>query len=397
MNLNANTGATVNLLIHYHVECSFVDGIVAFPSFYGRWIDSLAQYFAKIYVVAYVKEGAVFEHSIKSINVELISLGPKPSFLGRIKNLRRYQLILKKYLDQVDIFFYRVPTLLCIYFYILTAHKTNVLLLVGHLVNSISKKHFFEPKMILWRIYWCIDHLFLSLISKKCLVLANGPSFHDEFPFIKRQDVVFTSTIWHRDVVKAPRVRCSDVAKILFIGRIAPEKSLETLLEALAFLKGCCPVELVIIGEGDDLYVEKLKTLMRRLGLSNVTFGGYVTNADGIFHFIDEADIFVVPSEKDWQPRAVWEAMARGVPVICSKGVSSPYLLFKDQNLIQFFDVHAADQLASLIQSLVLDQARCYQISEKGLNVAKSRTLEKSAEAVATKIIQFHNRDGYDR
>jgi len=104
-----------------------------------------------------------------------------------------------------------------------------------------------------------------------------------------------------------------DPNTLLFIGRIAPEKNLDALLEAILPLN----VKLVLIGEG-RLRAE----LQRRFSALNgrVTWEGNVSNSE-LPAYLNRVGLFVLPSLYEGHPKALLEAMACGVPVI---GADSP-------------------------------------------------------------------------
>jgi glycosyltransferase involved in cell wall biosynthesis len=95
---------------------------------------------------------------------------------------------------------------------------------------------------------------------------------------------------------------------ILFVGRIAPEKNLDNLLEAVAPLN----VNVRIIGEG------KLRPLLQErfecLG-DRIVWEGNVQNKE-LPRYMNEATMFVLPSRYEGHPKALLEAMACGTPVI---------------------------------------------------------------------------------
>ncbi|MGB9616471.1 MAG: glycosyltransferase family 4 protein, partial [Desulfomonilaceae bacterium] len=95
---------------------------------------------------------------------------------------------------------------------------------------------------------------------------------------------------------------------VLFVGRIAPEKNLDLLLEALASL----PARLRIIGEG------RLRpTLQNRFSYldDRVTWEGTVPHRE-LPRFINEAATFVLPSRYEGHPKALLEAMACEAAVV---------------------------------------------------------------------------------
>ena len=106
--------------------------------------------------------------------------------------------------------------------------------------------------------------------------------------------------------------------RLLYLGRLHPIKGVENLLRAVAKLPES--VKLSICGDGDAVYREQLETLTTELGLSpQVTFYGHVEGETKERYF-READWCVVPSFQENFCMVVAEALARGVPVIASRG-----------------------------------------------------------------------------
>jgi glycosyltransferase involved in cell wall biosynthesis len=101
-----------------------------------------------------------------------------------------------------------------------------------------------------------------------------------------------------------------------YFGRLIPDKGAHLLLAALARL----PREgwtLDIAGTGDEAYVAALKAQAP----ANVRFLGWTRAAD----FFADTDALVVPSLwPDPQPRVVFEAYIRGVPVIGARAGGIP-------------------------------------------------------------------------
>ncbi|HMK33911.1 MAG TPA: glycosyltransferase family 4 protein [Desulfomonilaceae bacterium] len=105
-----------------------------------------------------------------------------------------------------------------------------------------------------------------------------------------------------------PGISTRDEKTLLFVGRISPEKNLQSLLEAILPLQ----VNLILIGEG------RLRSeLQTRFGAldGRVTWEGNVPNAQ-LPHYMNEATAFVLPSLYEGHPKALLEAMACGTPVL---------------------------------------------------------------------------------
>ena len=101
---------------------------------------------------------------------------------------------------------------------------------------------------------------------------------------------------------------------ILFVGRIAKEKSIDFLIDNHASLvkknKNC---KLLIVGGGPDL--ELLKKKAKKLG-DNVIFTGKVP-WDEVPYYYHLSNCFATASHTETQGLTVIEAMSAGIPVVC--------------------------------------------------------------------------------
>lgn len=113
-----------------------------------------------------------------------------------------------------------------------------------------------------------------------------------------------------------------EVIRLGYIGRLAPAKGVDMLIDALAQLvANGVRVELLIAGEGDDAYVAQLHAKSASLP---IRFVGHQQPAA----FFKEIDIAVVPSI--WNEplgRVVIEAMANGKPVVATPVGGIPELI----------------------------------------------------------------------
>jgi len=102
----------------------------------------------------------------------------------------------------------------------------------------------------------------------------------------------------------------------LFVGRVAHEKNIAFLLEALLTTRQMRPdILLVIAGEGPA--TGDLKAQVRRLGLEgSVLFIGYLDRQQALPDCYAAADVFVFASRTETQGLVLLEAMAAGLPVI---------------------------------------------------------------------------------
>lgn len=113
-------------------------------------------------------------------------------------------------------------------------------------------------------------------------------------------------------------------ARLLHIGRFNVQKNHKGLLEAFAKIAEICPhCTLQLIGDGE--LREETEKLAVSLGLDNkVAFLGNQTN---IYSFLQEADIFLLPSIFEGMPMTIIEAMGTGLPIVASRVGGVPDML----------------------------------------------------------------------
>jgi len=193
--------------------------------------------------------------------------------------------------------------------------------------------------------------------------------------------------------------------RILYVGRIHPEKGLGLLVKALRVLAARdqktnrprdegTKWECVLVGPvqqseggGGEAFVEELKRQVQDLP---VRFEGAVYNPTELAQIYKRADIFVYPSTADTgeaMPLAPLEAMARGlVPVVSDLKAFREYLKPDANGMV--FD-HRGDEseanLAKALGELVADAKKREQMS-----VAARTTAENFSMAViADKYLQL--------
>lgn len=102
----------------------------------------------------------------------------------------------------------------------------------------------------------------------------------------------------------------------LYVGRVAHEKNIGLLLEALRVARARCPEALLLI-TGHGPAVGELRQQTGHLGLNdNVRFLGYLDRQRELPDCYAAANLFVFASRTETQGLVLLEAMASGVPVM---------------------------------------------------------------------------------
>ena len=104
---------------------------------------------------------------------------------------------------------------------------------------------------------------------------------------------------------------------LMFIGRLDPGKGLGTLLAAITTLdRPGNSFTLVILGSGQML--SRVQQVVDQLQHVTVVIGAPVPYGPDFFTVLRGADVLLVPSLGDEQPRNVFDAYAQAVPVLAS-------------------------------------------------------------------------------
>lgn len=101
--------------------------------------------------------------------------------------------------------------------------------------------------------------------------------------------------------------------RILFVGRLSPQKNVPRLIEAVRRMAR--QAELVVVGDGPDRAL--VTGLVDRLGLQNVRLVGRQDHGT-LGSWYQWADVFVLSSDKEGMPLAALEAMSSGLPIVAT-------------------------------------------------------------------------------
>jgi glycosyltransferase involved in cell wall biosynthesis len=134
-------------------------------------------------------------------------------------------------------------------------------------------------------------------------------------------------------------------------------------------------IRLFIVGDGE--HRADLEQRATRHGLhERVRFLGAVPAGQAVRAILDSADLFVLPSRQEGLPRAMIEAMARGLPCIGSTVGGFPELLPPD-DMVAPGDAAA---LAGKIHAVLTDPQRRAAMAARNLERARDYQVENLRE-----------------
>jgi glycosyltransferase involved in cell wall biosynthesis len=144
-------------------------------------------------------------------------------------------------------------------------------------------------------------------------------------------------------------------------------KAQDVLIDALAScIRTGVNLSLTLVGDGRHRAALEERAARQGVG-ERVSFVGALPAGEAVRHALDRADLFVLPSHQEGLPRAMLEAMARGVPCIGSNVGGIPELL-PDEDLVPPGDVAA---LAQKLREVVGNAERLVHMSARNLETAR--------------------------
>lgn len=143
-----------------------------------------------------------------------------------------------------------------------------------------------------------------------------------------------------------------DSPTVLFVGRIAKEKSIDFVLEAFPAVVSRIPnAKFFIVGDGPE--TNHLREMVKELGLEDaVIFAGLQPWAT-IGKFYQLGDVFVSASVSETQGLTFAEAMAAGLPVVAKHDESIEELVQDDYNGKKF---STKEELSEALITLLEDE-----------------------------------------
>lgn len=225
-------------------------------------------------------------------------------------------------------------------------------------------------------IFSLFGHLWIRRLRKLAKGAAaasyvNGQTLPRSFPV--RDGVPFEAISSIRldpaGIVSSPRAGYVDTRplRIITVGSLTQRKAPCDLVEAASILRTRgIDVELDFVGDGPER--PRLIAAGERLGLTaNMRLHGHVADRSLLNHLLDQSDLYATASSSEGLPRAVLEAMARGLPAVGTRiqGIDE---IVRPADL---FDVGDIPSLAAIIERLVKTPGLMAEVSAHSLNTVR--------------------------
>lgn len=161
----------------------------------------------------------------------------------------------------------------------------------------------------------------------------------------------------------------SDKLTMIFVGQINRRKGLHHLLRCVRELRD--KVDVVLVG-GINLALDLYKEYKDD---KNITFAGFV-DRDQLKAYYTHADVFVLPSLSEGMSLAGLEAMALGMPILCSDHSGINDLVEEGKNGY-VFETGNLDDLKKKICWFVDNKEKCIPMGRRSREIALEHTWER--------------------
>jgi len=167
---------------------------------------------------------------------------------------------------------------------------------------------------------------FSYFIQKNFVIAANSKTAILEMKRIIGKNLNYKLIYNGIDIEKFEQKKLkNELLKIGYIGRIAPVKKIETIVEAVNYLISKKFIDNLSVELTGPIFDRKFIELIDKYNLS--TFFKLNGPKDNVELFYSKLDLLVLPSEREGVSNTLLEAMASGVLCLASKGANKEKIL----------------------------------------------------------------------
>ena len=173
--------------------------------------------------------------------------------------------------------------------------------------------------------------------------------------------------------------------KLLHIGRFNEQKNHRRLLQAFSLIHRQIPEsQLDLIGDGE--LMEETKAFAKELGLADAVH--FLGSQSNVYPYLQQADVFLLPSDYEGMPMTIIEAMGTGLPIVATAVGGVPDMLTNEESgLLVPCDPEA-------VAEAVLRLAETESLRENLGRKARQESRRFSAEFMAQQYCAAYKKEG---
>ena len=221
-----------------------------------------------------------------------------------------------------------------------------------------------------------IGKIMLYVLDKFCVITVTG-NYTKRFLINEGIENDKISVLPHAIDEKFKKIDIAKEYDVVFVGRLASVKHIETLIKSIDVVGKKCPsLKVAIVGDG-ACNVE-LERLSKKLGLDEIiNFAGYQSN---VWEWYNKGKLSVITSDREGFPYSVVEALSCGLPVVTSNCGDVSDLIKDDYNGMIISDYQDYCSFAKAILKLLNDSK---MIGTQSINALESMKNVNNATVAA--------------
>lgn len=310
---------------------------------------------------------------VEGDGVTFAALPPYSGALGYLRKAAEIRSIVRKLCEPEQAYILRVPGIVgsALESELRSRRKPFAVEVVANPYDVFAPEAFRHP---LWRLFRWFGSTNLRRQCRNAIASAyvTESALQQHFPCHPDTFTTHYSSVELPSTAYVTQPRCPRATptplRLISVGTMEQMyKGFDVLIEALRLcVENCLDLQLVLVGDGKHRV--ELEDQVRKSGLeSRVTFLGKIAAGEPVQQQFDAADLFVLPSRQEGLPRAMIEAMARGLPCLGTPMGGIPELL-APEDLIPPNDAPA---LADRLREVATNSARQRAMSERNLAMAR--------------------------
>lgn len=301
------------------------------------WVRYL-KYFDEIDVGGRILDGNADECSKMSISngtgVTFFDLPDVCSLRGLLK-IAEAKRILEEHIRNTDVVVARLPSqlgfLACD---VAMKMKKNLVADVVGCAKDAYMNHSFRGRLVApFMIYYekkCVKEAPNVLYVSRHFLQKRYPNTHFNVGCPDTNVPLTDDTVLDSRLNKIQNKKNTEEIRIGLIASLKVEyKGHDTAIQALTYLIDKYPkIKMCFLGDGDS---NRWRNMAARMGVEkHIEFSGSLPGGSPVLKWIDNIDIFIMPSLQETLGRALVEAMSRGCPAIGGAGTAVPEQLPDD-------------------------------------------------------------------
>lgn len=271
--------------------------------------------------------------------------------------------LLKSLIKEFDVFWITWPHPVSFLILLMIGKDKPVILFVRQNLEALIEVRYSGIKRWAGILFTRLVYNFASIFRSHAILVTVGEEMYKVLsPDFTASRYISDSIVPKEYALPSREKRTPGVLKLLFVGRLEPEKGLPELIQAFKLIDEKLESRLTIVGEG--VSKNDAESLVKELGLGDkVDFKGYVPFGKELFEAYASHDLLMISSYSEGLPKIINESRAFAIPIVSTKvgGIANE---LKDGQTCLFVKPRNPAQLAAAALKLAEDMELYASISK---------------------------------